>query len=49
MKLPRKEKKDLCVLDVFKATWKMLQKSKDLEDAKARFKKLVLKLILDET
>jgi len=44
--MPHKPKEDLCVLEVFKEIWKMLEASKDLNDAKAGFKKLMLELIL---
>jgi len=40
-------KEELCAMTVFRATWKMLGESRDLEDAKEKFKMLVLELVLE--
>lgn len=43
-----KRKEVLCAVTVFRETWKLLAKAKDLEEARERFKKLVVELILGE-
>ena len=43
-----KKSESLCVIDVFKATWEMLNKSENLEEAKKNFKALMVDLILKE-
>ena len=41
-------REDLCALTVIREIWQMLKQSKSIEDAKKKFRELVLKLILEE-
>jgi len=45
--MPREE--ELCALKVFRETWRMLNRAESIEDAKARFKELIVELILGKT
>ena len=40
---------ELCAVTVFRRAWALLNESKSLEEAKEKFKQLVLELILQET
>jgi hypothetical protein len=44
----KQKTESLCAIDVFKATWKMLNKSENLEEAKENFKLLMVDMILNE-
>ena len=48
MRGQRKAEGELCALTVFRETWKVLANAKDLEEAREKFKKLILNLILGE-
>ncbi|MBA7490870.1 hypothetical protein ES702_01413 [subsurface metagenome] len=41
------KKGELCTIAVFRAVWKILEESKNLEDAKEKYKALIPKLILE--
>jgi hypothetical protein len=41
-----KDETELCAIKLFRETWKTLNESKDLEEAKQKYKQLVLNLIL---
>jgi len=42
--VPKEE--ELCALNVFRETWRILSESKNLDEAKAKFKELIVELIL---
>jgi len=44
----RREKEEICVLEVIRKLWKVLGKSKNLEEAKRKFKDKVLEIIFEE-
>jgi len=44
--MPRQE--ELCALKVFRETWRMLNRAETIEEAKAKFKELIVELILSE-
>jgi len=44
--MPKEE--ELCAITVFRQVWKILQKAKDLEEAKKLFKEKMVELILGE-
>jgi len=39
-------KEEICAVTVMRKTWKILNESKNLEEAKTKFKDLVLNIIL---
>jgi hypothetical protein len=39
---------ELCAITVFRKTWALLNESRNLEEAKEKFRKLVLELVLHE-
>jgi len=41
-------KEELCALKVFREIWKMLEDASTLEEARKRFKELLLRLVLEE-
>ena len=43
--MPR-HREEICAVTVMRKTWKILNESKNLEEAKTKFKELVLNLIL---
>lgn len=43
-----KDEEKVCLVKVLRLTWKVLKKSKGLEEAKIKFKDLVLKVVLEE-
>ena len=46
--MPHKGKEEICTVKAFREMWKILKESENLEEAKEKFKKLVLKIILEE-
>ena len=44
----KRRNEELCAVIVFRETWKLLAKTKDLEEAREKFKELVIDLILGE-
>jgi len=40
------KQEELCALKVFRETWRMLNRAETIEEAKARFKELIVNLIL---
>jgi len=44
-----KQEEELCALKVFRETWRMLNRAESIEEAKTKFKELVVKLILGMT
>jgi len=40
-------KDELCALKVIRETWRLLKQAETIEEARSRFKELVLKLILE--
>jgi len=47
--MPRKLGDELCAVTVFRRTWALLNSCKSLDEAKERFKKLVVELVLEES
>jgi len=47
--LPKKANEEICALTVFRRVWKLLQSSSTIEEAKKKFKELVVELILGES
>jgi len=46
--MPRKSE-ELCAITVFRKTWSLLNSCKSLDEAKEKFKQLLVELVLEES